>query len=85
MQPAPVIGSILAGLTALGLGISPVATAEPKPDLCFDPRLCGDLSTVYYCPDTGQVVGAFAPCPSLRTGPYRPGGLQPGGTVTPLG
>ncbi|GFG68356.1 hypothetical protein MSEN_00760 [Mycolicibacter senuensis] len=77
----------LAALAALSaaLGAGPVAAAGVDPARCSDQRLCGDLSDVYYCPDTGQLVGAFAPSPSLLTGPYRPGGLQPGGTVTPLG
>lgn len=84
MKPAPIIGSTVAALAGwfIALGTSP---AGPGPALCFDQRLCGDLSDVYYCPDTGAVASAFAPCPSLVTGPYRPGGLRPNEGLTPLG
>ncbi len=30
-----------------------------------------------YCPDTGGFVVGFESCPSLLTGPYAPGGLEP--------
>lgn len=53
------------------------ADADPYGPKCFDQRLCGDLGNVHYCPSTGGMVGPFTSCPSLVTGPYAPGGLQP--------
>ncbi|MEB3019787.1 hypothetical protein [[Mycobacterium] crassicus] len=83
MQPAPgILFGIAALVASLGIGLAASAGADPAD--CFDQRLCGDLSDVYYCPDTGKVVGAFAPCPSLVTGPYAPGGLRPNQGLTPL-
>lgn len=58
-------------------GIGFAGATGPSPADCFDERLCGDLSDVHYCPDTGDMVGAFGACPSLVTGPYAPGGLRP--------
>ncbi|OBK83761.1 hypothetical protein [Mycolicibacter sinensis] len=70
-------------VASFGLGVAAPAHADPAG--CFDQRLCGDLSDVYYCPDTGAVVGAFGACPSLVTGPYAPGGLRPNQGLSPLG
>ncbi len=81
MKPALVFSTATL-LASLGIGLAGTAAADPAS--CFDERLCGDLSDVYYCPDTGSVVGPFAPCPSLVTGPYAPGGLQPNEGLTPL-
>jgi len=72
----------IALLTAGGVGSA--ATAQADPALCHDQRLCRDLSKVYYCPGTGAVVGPFASCPSLVTGPYAPGGLRPNTGLSPL-
>lgn len=78
------VGAGIATLIALVIGAAGAAVATPA--LCSDARLCGDdLGDVYYCPDTGKVVGAFAPCPSLVTGPYAPGGLRPNQGLSPLG
>lgn len=84
MRYTPIIMSTVAAFAA-ALGIGLAAAAEAAPARCSDQRLCGDLSDVYYCPDTGKVVGPFAPCPSLVTGPYAPGGLRPNQGVSPLG
>lgn len=81
MQPAT--GILFSIMAALGIGLAGTASASPAS--CFDQRLCGDLSDVYYCPDTGKVVGAFGACPSLVTGPYAPGGLRPNRGLSPLG
>lgn len=74
---------IAAFAATIGFGAAGAANADPAS--CFDARLCGDLGDVYYCPDTGAVVGAFGACPSLVTGPYAPGGLQPNEGLSPLG
>ncbi|BBX21432.1 hypothetical protein MTER_08430 [Mycolicibacter terrae] len=81
MRSAAAFTAVL--VTWFGIGLA--ATAHAGPTDCFDQRLCGDLGDVYYCPDTGEVVGAFGACPSLVTGPYAPGGLQPNEGLTPLG
>jgi len=73
----------MASLVA-GLGIGLAATANAVPAHCYDQRLCGDLSDVYFCPGTGRVVGPFGACPSLVTGPYAPGGLRPNEGLSPL-
>lgn len=65
---------VLVAAAAL-LASAPPASADPTD--CFDPRLCSDPGQVYYCPDTGQFGSIYAPCPSLVTGPYQPGGLTP--------
>lgn len=66
------VTATLAAAAGIGLASPAQATA-----LCYDERLCGDLGDVSYCPDSGKMVGPFAPCPSLVTGPYAPGGLRP--------
>lgn len=75
---------LVAGLILFGMGlIPPTANADPIKPSCFDPRLCGDLGSVQYCPSTGSMVGPFTPCPALVTGPYAPGGLQPNKGLEP--
>ena len=69
----------LAAALAMAVCLAPAAAADPDDPLCFDPRLCGDLGSVSYCPDTGGMVGPFDACPALVTGPYAPGGLHPNG------
>ncbi|MBS9534747.1 hypothetical protein KIH27_14225 [Mycobacterium sp. M1] len=69
------VGTLVA-LAAL-LHVAPAASADPLEPSCFDDRLCGDLGSVSYCPDTGTMVGPFAACSGLVTGPYAPGGLSP--------
>lgn len=70
---------LLAGIAAAALLGAAPASADPSSDCGLsDPRLC-DPSRVYYCPDTGSMVTWLAPCPSLSTGPYSPGGLTPNG------
>lgn len=71
-----------AALVTLGIGLA--GTADADPGSCFDERLCGDLGDVYFCSDTGAVMGAFGACPSLVTGPYAPGGLRPNEGLSPL-
>lgn len=83
MRSTPAILFWAALVAALGFGSA--ATAHAVPAICSDQRLCGNLSDVYFCPDTGSVVGAFGACPSLVTGPYAPGGLRPNEGLTPLG
>lgn len=68
----------------IGMGMGLAGTADADPGYCFDQRLCGDLDDVYFCPDTGAVVGAFSACPSLVTGPYAPGGLRPNQGLSPV-
>lgn len=80
MRSAPAITAVL--VTILGVALAPAVNAGPAG--CSDQRLCGDLSDVYYCPDTGAVVGAFDACPALVAGPYAPGGLRPNEGLTPL-
>ncbi|MEB3034067.1 hypothetical protein [[Mycobacterium] nativiensis] len=82
MRSAPATLLMTALVASLGVGLA--ATVNADPASCFDQRLCGDLSDVYYCPDTGRVVGPFGACPSLVTGPYAPGGLRPNQGLSPL-
>lgn len=81
MRSAPAFLAVL--VASVGIGVAAPASAAPAS--CFDQRLCGDLSDVYYCPDTGAVVGPFGACPALVTGPYAPGGLRPNDGLSPLG
>jgi hypothetical protein len=38
----------------------------------------GGSGQVHYCPDSGAFVSQYSgACPSLRVGPYSPGGLEP--------
>jgi hypothetical protein len=40
--------------------------------------VCGSAGCVHFCPDTGGFVSTYSgACPSLRVGPYAPGGLRP--------
>lgn len=80
MRLTPFLFSV--SIIAAALGMAAPAGADPAD--CYDQRLCGDLGDVYYCPDTGAVVGAFGACPSLVTGPYAPGGLGPNEGLSPL-
>jgi len=59
MRSAPAFLAVL--VASVGIGLAAPASAAPAS--CFDQRLCGDLSDVYYCPDTGAVVGPFGACP----------------------
>jgi len=65
-------------LAAASVGFAAPASASPT---CYDPLLCQDPGGVYFCPDTGQFVSVYGSCPSMVTGPYQPGGLQPGGGI----
>ena len=71
------LAGILTALAPVLFHVAPAASADPLDPYCYDDRLCGDLGSVTYCPDTGQMVGPFAACPALVTGPYAPGGLSP--------
>lgn len=77
MRPALVTALSVTATLAAAAGIGLASTAQADTALCYDQRLCGDLGDVSYCPDSGKLVGPFAPCPSLVTGPYAPGGLRP--------
>lgn len=66
------------GLLA-AIGIAAVLAAAPAQADPDDGGVGSGPSKVHYCPDTGQMVSWLAPCPSLITGPYLPGGLVPNG------
>lgn len=66
---------IIAGLGIAAIAAAWLATpAQADPD---DGGVGSGPSKVHFCPDTGQMVSWLAPCPSLITGPYLPGGLVP--------
>ncbi|OBI06021.1 hypothetical protein AWC18_13915 [Mycolicibacter nonchromogenicus] len=77
MRSALVTALSVTATLAAAAGIGLASPAQAGTALCYDERLCGDLGDVSYCPDSGKMVGPFAPCPSLVTGPYAPGGLRP--------
>lgn len=72
------LATFAASLTALAyVALAPHSGASPDDCTLYDSRLCGDWGKVTFCPDTGSYVSVMSPCPSLITGPYAPGGLEP--------
>lgn len=80
MRSAPTFAlTFVAGLLgvfviSLAAGFATAHADPARPCMATQPCL-----QPQYCPDTGEFVVGYEPCPSLVTGPYAPGGLMPNG------